>query len=154
MTTAASGTPGDSPRPAVQDAGAVTGCLSAPPPAAVTPIGSEARTRDPSPISTGGETKLTHPGPVDRSLGGTHRAHVPRRYPTADGRLRRMATDPRRPGLRLDSLTGLRFFAAFAVFGFHALRYGDQDLGTELFAAGATGVSFFFVVSGFVDRKS
>lgn len=51
---------------------------------------------------------------------------------------------------RLDSLTGLRFFAAFAVFAFHSLHYGHQTLGTALFFGGPTGVSFFYVVSGFV----
>jgi peptidoglycan/LPS O-acetylase OafA/YrhL len=47
-------------------------------------------------------------------------------------------------------LTGLRFFAAAMVFAFHALRYGEQELGNTLFLSGATGVSFFFIVSGFV----
>lgn len=57
---------------------------------------------------------------------------------------------------RLPSLTGLRFAAAFAVFGLHAYsmvkltdpiaRRGAQ----LLFDAGDLGVSFFFVLSGFV----
>ena len=51
---------------------------------------------------------------------------------------------------RLESLTGLRFFAAFTVFGIHSLYYGDGAWGEGLFAAGMTGVSFFYVVSGFV----
>ncbi|MDP9982274.1 peptidoglycan/LPS O-acetylase OafA/YrhL [Pseudarthrobacter oxydans] len=51
---------------------------------------------------------------------------------------------------RLHSLTGLRFFAALAVFGFHGLHYGAQGGGFELFAAGMSGVSFFYIVSGFV----
>ncbi|WP_101523488.1 acyltransferase family protein [Nocardioides houyundeii] len=50
---------------------------------------------------------------------------------------------------RLDSLTGMRFFAAFLVFGFHALHYGDAP-GLGFFGAGMTGVSFFYIVSGFV----
>ncbi|MBO1269171.1 acyltransferase family protein [Arthrobacter cavernae] len=51
---------------------------------------------------------------------------------------------------RLDSLTGLRFFAALAVFGFHGMHYGVQGDGFALFAAGMSGVSFFYIVSGFV----
>jgi peptidoglycan/LPS O-acetylase OafA/YrhL len=57
---------------------------------------------------------------------------------------------------RLPSLTGLRFVAAFGVFGLHAYslvkltdpiaRRGAQ----LLFDAGDLGVSFFFVLSGFV----
>jgi peptidoglycan/LPS O-acetylase OafA/YrhL len=57
---------------------------------------------------------------------------------------------------RLPSLTGLRFAAAFGVFGLHAYsfvaltdpvaRRGAQ----LLFDAGDLGVSFFFVLSGFV----
>lgn len=54
------------------------------------------------------------------------------------------------PRGRLDSLTGLRFVAAFSVFGLHALNYGDSTWGDELFLAGTTGVSFFFIVSGYV----
>jgi peptidoglycan/LPS O-acetylase OafA/YrhL len=56
----------------------------------------------------------------------------------------------------LPSLTGLRFAAALAVFGFHI---GVQGLFAHsqaghllnlLFKHGATGVNFFFVLSGFV----
>jgi len=54
--------------------------------------------------------------------------------------------------LRLDSLTGLRFFAAFAVFGFHfqGLDYGKGDRALHEFSGGMVGVTFFFMVSGFV----
>ena len=57
---------------------------------------------------------------------------------------------------RLPSLTGLRWLAAFMVFGFHM---GTLDvLGTSawhrrwdlVFGQGASGVSFFFILSGFV----
>ncbi|BCY07180.1 acyltransferase [Actinoplanes sp. L3-i22] len=60
------------------------------------------------------------------------------------------------PGGQLPSLTGLRWVAAFLVFGFHLQIVGWFPDGVaarvqeRLFAAGSTGVSFFFVLSGFV----
>jgi peptidoglycan/LPS O-acetylase OafA/YrhL len=57
---------------------------------------------------------------------------------------------------RLPSLTGLRFAAAFGVFGLHAysfLALTDpiaRRAAQLLFDAGDLGVSFFFVLSGFV----
>ncbi len=59
-------------------------------------------------------------------------------------------------GARLPSLTGLRFVAAFLVFGFHLhvahlLDRGAAGTVMELvFGQGAVGVSFFFILSGFV----
>lgn len=59
-------------------------------------------------------------------------------------------------GARLPSLTGLRFVAAFLVFGFHLhvahlLDEGAAGTVMELvFGQGAVGVSFFFILSGFV----
>ncbi|WP_201439598.1 acyltransferase family protein [Saccharothrix sp. 6-C] len=57
---------------------------------------------------------------------------------------------------RLPSLTGLRFLGAFVVFGFH-LHAGGLFAGTgaegvvgAVFGQGATGVGFFFLLSGFV----
>lgn len=55
----------------------------------------------------------------------------------------------------LHSLTGLRWVAAFIVFAYHAHNVGyfsgiAQDVMLNLFRAGATGVSLFFVLSGFV----
>lgn len=58
---------------------------------------------------------------------------------------------------RLPSLTGLRWLAAFGVFGFHLLT--NQTMTTDpgfvqaldvLFGGGASGVSLFFVLSGLV----
>ncbi|MFI5675714.1 acyltransferase family protein [Streptomyces cellulosae] len=59
-------------------------------------------------------------------------------------------------GSRLPSLTGLRFVAAFLVFCFHLSISGLSAPGSTQHAfaraagAGAVGVSFFFVLSGFV----
>ncbi|WP_370416833.1 acyltransferase family protein [Streptomyces fradiae] len=54
-------------------------------------------------------------------------------------------------GTRVDSLTGLRWFAAFSVFLFHAKGYlGESRALTDLAALGYEGVPFFFVLSGFV----
>ena len=57
----------------------------------------------------------------------------------------------------LPSLTALRAVAALLVFGFHAVgllaMFGRGHLGRaagKLFASGPTGVSFFFLLSGFV----
>ncbi|RKR89438.1 peptidoglycan/LPS O-acetylase OafA/YrhL [Micromonospora pisi] len=55
---------------------------------------------------------------------------------------------------RLDSITGLRWFAAFAVFGYHlaanASFYEQRDALRFVFLAGSSAVSFFFILSGFV----
>ncbi|HEY3607871.1 MAG TPA: acyltransferase [Pseudonocardiaceae bacterium] len=57
---------------------------------------------------------------------------------------------------RLPSLTGLRFIAAFSVFGLHIMSGGIFSVSivtNSYFAAwqaGAAGVSYFFVLSGFV----
>lgn len=55
------------------------------------------------------------------------------------------------PVTKIDSLTGLRFFAALAVFGSHLPR-PDEMPGTinTFFDAGYNGVTLFFVLSGFV----
>jgi len=55
----------------------------------------------------------------------------------------------------LPSLTGLRWVAALLVFGLHVHNFGyfggtAGRIVTWGFGAGATGVSFFFVLSGFV----
>ncbi|HYQ68700.1 acyltransferase [Actinophytocola sp.] len=67
------------------------------------------------------------------------------------------ATGGTNPGGHLRSLTSLRFLAAFLVFGTHAgleSLFSDQGVGTavnEFFGPGGRyGVSFFFVLSGFV----
>lgn len=54
-----------------------------------------------------------------------------------------------RPKLRLDSLTGLRWWAAFGVFAYHFLNIGEFT-GSHLAVMGYSGVAFFFVLSGFV----
>ncbi|WP_082096486.1 acyltransferase family protein [Demequina gelatinilytica] len=58
-------------------------------------------------------------------------------------------------GIRLDSLTGLRFVAALAVFLTHALPRLPADnpvgrLAQDWLTQGRVGVSFFFILSGFV----
>lgn len=53
--------------------------------------------------------------------------------------------------MRLDSLTSLRFFAAFIVFGYHAnvlLGSQSREITQVLFGGGAAGVDFFFLLSG------
>lgn len=53
--------------------------------------------------------------------------------------------------VRLDSLTALRFFAALFVVVHHVTRiYDPIPVVSELFELGGVGVSFFFVLSGFV----
>lgn len=59
---------------------------------------------------------------------------------------------------RLPSLTGMRFIAAAMVFGFHSVLYNGlfaspsatDTLGSVVSGGGWTGVSFFFILSGFV----
>jgi peptidoglycan/LPS O-acetylase OafA/YrhL len=60
-----------------------------------------------------------------------------------------MTAPPPVTRVRLDSLTGLRFAAALVVFFYHAGYYlpaGELDV----FSAGMTGVSLFYILSGFV----
>ncbi|WP_415854594.1 acyltransferase family protein [Sinomonas sp. G460-2] len=54
-------------------------------------------------------------------------------------------------GMHLRSLTGLRFYAAIAVVAYHFYLY-FSPLGRDVSAVayGFTGVSFFFILSGFV----
>lgn len=51
---------------------------------------------------------------------------------------------------RLDSLTGLRFFAAYMVLIHHFTNFAQLPLIWHWAGFGTTGVSFFFVLSGFV----
>ncbi|MEV7245324.1 MULTISPECIES: acyltransferase [unclassified Streptomyces] len=74
--------------------------------------------------------------------------------PTRTGETRAGSAPPAaRPAL--PSLTGLRWVAALLVFGLHVNNFGyfGGEAGRIVlwgFGAGATGVSFFFVLSGFV----
>lgn len=53
--------------------------------------------------------------------------------------------------LNLKSLTGLRIFAALVVFAHHVTSYQSvEGFPAKLTHAGASGVSFFFILSGFV----
>jgi len=51
--------------------------------------------------------------------------------------------------VRLDSLTGLRWWAAFGVFAFHMRNLTPLPI-NDLLAIGNAGVTFFFILSGFV----
>ncbi|WP_091704472.1 acyltransferase [Microbacterium sp. cf046] len=52
---------------------------------------------------------------------------------------------------RLDAITGLRWWAAFAVFGFHMLVFAPLVPAVDsVLRLGDYGVAFFFVLSGFV----
>lgn len=52
--------------------------------------------------------------------------------------------------VRLDSLTGLRWWAAFAVFLYHMRIFAPIPLTGEIVGYGDFGVAFFFILSGFV----
>ncbi|WP_368784602.1 acyltransferase family protein [Arthrobacter sp. 4R501] len=55
------------------------------------------------------------------------------------------------PRTQLNSLTGLRFFAAMAVVLYHVhLYFPAVSDSLAIFGYGYTGVSFFFILSGFV----
>lgn len=51
---------------------------------------------------------------------------------------------------RLDSLTGLRWWAAFGVFLYHMLNFAPIPIVSEFAPYGNAGVAFFFILSGFV----
>jgi peptidoglycan/LPS O-acetylase OafA/YrhL len=58
---------------------------------------------------------------------------------------------PRKRTPRLDTLTGLRFFGALAVVFCHVgAQFTDKNSITVLVSYGYVGVSFFFMLSGFV----
>ena len=56
--------------------------------------------------------------------------------------------------IKLDHLTGLRFFAAALVFLSHVKLNEPYDFFQKIFENGYVGVSFFFVLSGFVISYS
>lgn len=51
---------------------------------------------------------------------------------------------------RVESLTGLRWFAAFGVFLHHFMNFAPIPKVSRITPFGVTGVTFFFVLSGFV----
>lgn len=52
---------------------------------------------------------------------------------------------------RIDSLTGMRWWAAFVVFGYHMLVFAPlPPIAAAFLEQGFYGVTFFFVLSGFV----
>ncbi|MGW5481060.1 acyltransferase family protein [Streptomyces sp. NPDC004008] len=77
------------------------------------------------------------------------------RTPPATATAATPRTPPRSSAPPLPSLTGLRWIAALLVFGLHVRNFGyfggtGGRVMTWGFGAGATGVSFFFILSGFV----
>lgn len=56
--------------------------------------------------------------------------------------------------VRLEQLTGLRFFAALLVFGVHFRWDTSGDFVRTIAEQGYVGVSFFFILSGFVLTQS
>ncbi|MGW0661956.1 acyltransferase family protein [Streptodolium elevatio] len=62
----------------------------------------------------------------------------------------RRTPSPTPAPVRLDSLTGLRWFAALAVFAFHVSDRAPLPHLYTVSQYGDAGVSFFFVLSGFV----
>lgn len=56
--------------------------------------------------------------------------------------------------MKIDQLTGMRFVAAMAVFLSHLGANPDASMLGRIFAEGYVGVSFFFVLSGFVLSHS
>ena len=71
--------------------------------------------------------------------------------PTQSSEVRSHLNQPK--PARLDNLTILRFVAAFVVFAFHALgflRGSTRTIGEHIFSDGRSGVTFFFILSGFV----
>ncbi|WP_073015178.1 acyltransferase family protein [Roseibium suaedae] len=56
--------------------------------------------------------------------------------------------------VRLEQLTGLRFFAALLVFGVHFRWDTSGDFVKSIAEQGYVGVSFFFILSGFVLTQS
>ena len=50
----------------------------------------------------------------------------------------------------LNNLTGLRFGAALLILGYHSSWSGSSKVVETFFSAGYVGVSFFFVLSGFI----
>jgi peptidoglycan/LPS O-acetylase OafA/YrhL len=60
------------------------------------------------------------------------------------------ASDPAAKPRNLDALTGLRFFAALAVGLYHIPYVLTQSVGATVLPNGSLGVSFFFILSGFI----
>lgn len=58
------------------------------------------------------------------------------------------------PGSRIDQLTGLGFLAALFVFASHLKWEHSRSIVAKMAEQGSIGVSFFFVLSGFVISYS
>ncbi|MEU9389937.1 acyltransferase [Streptomyces sp. NPDC048324] len=86
---------------------------------------------------------------------GTAPAGTPRTSAAPAATTTRTTRAGRTAAPSLPSLTGLRWMAALLVFGLHVHNFGyfggtAGRITTWAFGAGGTGVSFFFVLSGFV----
>jgi peptidoglycan/LPS O-acetylase OafA/YrhL len=86
--------------------------------------------------------------PASGSTGVSAPAGAGATAPTGPTRATGHGAEQRTP--RLEALTGLRWFAAFGVFAFHVSEFYPLPGGRDVALFGNSGVTFFFVLSGFV----